>query len=164
MGWSPPGSSVHGILQARPLEWAAIPFPRGSSWSRDWTQVSCIAGGFFAVWATSSQSHREAGTQQEVHLIPSVVMQQIEGRFPSAPLSHPEGKLKSWWESPAISHSKVNQLLPFGESHQSQSTSSPSRELVKSSVHQPGNQKLLGQAERSAIYNTKVDIRGYLIF
>ena len=38
---------VHGILQARILEWVAIPFSRGSSQSRDLTQVSCIAGGFF---------------------------------------------------------------------------------------------------------------------
>ena len=43
-----PGSSVHGILQARILsEWVAIPFSRGYSWPRDGTQVSCIAGRFF---------------------------------------------------------------------------------------------------------------------
>ena len=44
---SPPGSSVHGIFQARVLEWVAIPFSRGSSRPRDWTHVSwvsCIAG------------------------------------------------------------------------------------------------------------------------
>ena len=39
---SPPDSSVHGILQARILEWVAISFSRGSSQSRDQTQVSCI--------------------------------------------------------------------------------------------------------------------------
>ena len=49
---SPPGSSIHGILQARMLEWVAIPFSRGSSQSRDWTQVSCTAGRLFIVWAT----------------------------------------------------------------------------------------------------------------
>ena len=38
---------VHGILQARILEWVAIPFSRGSSHSRNRTQVSCITGGFF---------------------------------------------------------------------------------------------------------------------
>ena len=43
---------VHGILQARILEWVAIPFSRGSSQPRDRTQVSCIAGGFFTSWAT----------------------------------------------------------------------------------------------------------------
>ena len=47
MDCSLPGSSVHGILQARILEWVAIPFSRGSSQPRDRTQVSCIAGGFF---------------------------------------------------------------------------------------------------------------------
>ena len=39
----PPGSSVHGMLQARILEWVAIPFSRGSSQPQDWTWVSCIA-------------------------------------------------------------------------------------------------------------------------
>ena len=47
------GSSVQGILQARILEWVSISFSRGSSWTRDWTQVSCIVGRFFPVWATS---------------------------------------------------------------------------------------------------------------
>ena len=42
MDCSPPGSSVHGILQARTLEWIAIPFSRRSSQPRDQTQVSCI--------------------------------------------------------------------------------------------------------------------------
>ena len=41
------GLSVHGILQAKILEWVAFPFSRGSSQPRDRTQISCIAGGFF---------------------------------------------------------------------------------------------------------------------
>ena len=44
MDCSPPGSSVHGILQARILEWVAISFSRGSSQPGDRTQVSRIAG------------------------------------------------------------------------------------------------------------------------
>ena len=44
--------TVHGILQARILEWVAFPFSRGSSRPRNWTRVSCIAGGFFTSWAT----------------------------------------------------------------------------------------------------------------
>ena len=47
-----PVFSVHGILQARILEWVAIPFSRGSSWHRNWTCVSCIAGRFFTVRVT----------------------------------------------------------------------------------------------------------------
>ena len=53
MNSSPPGSSVHGILQARILEWVAIPFSEGSSRPRDQTQVSRIAGRFFILWVTS---------------------------------------------------------------------------------------------------------------
>ena len=47
MDYSPPGSSVQGILQARILRWVAMPSSRGSPQPRDWTQVSCIAGRFF---------------------------------------------------------------------------------------------------------------------
>ena len=43
MGCSPPGSSVHGILQARILEWVAISYSRGSSWPRERTRISCIS-------------------------------------------------------------------------------------------------------------------------
>ena len=49
MDSSLPGSSVHGILQARIPEWAAIPFFRGSSRPKDQTQASCIAGRFFTI-------------------------------------------------------------------------------------------------------------------
>ena len=52
MDCSLPGSSLHGILQARVLEWVAIAFSRGSSWPRDWTQVSRIPGRGFNLWAT----------------------------------------------------------------------------------------------------------------
>ena len=44
--------TVHGILQARILEWVAFSFSRASSQPRDWAQVSHIAGGFFTSWAT----------------------------------------------------------------------------------------------------------------
>ena len=52
MNCSLPGSSVHGTLQARILEWEATPFSRGSSRPRDQTWVSCIAGRFLTVSAT----------------------------------------------------------------------------------------------------------------
>ena len=53
MDCSLPGSSVHGIFQARVLEWVAISFSRGSSWPRDRTRISRIVGRCFTVWATS---------------------------------------------------------------------------------------------------------------
>ena len=52
MNCSPPGSSVHGIFQARILEWVAIPFSRGFSQPRDQTHISHIAGRFFSALAT----------------------------------------------------------------------------------------------------------------
>ena len=55
------GSSVHGILQARILEWVAISFSRGSSQPRDQTRVSHIAGGRLIIWAT-----REALEKKEI--------------------------------------------------------------------------------------------------
>ena len=55
-----PGSSIHGILQARILQWVAISFSRRSSQARDRTWVSRIAGKRFTIWAT-----REALKQQQ---------------------------------------------------------------------------------------------------
>ena len=55
MDCSPPGSSVHGILQVRILGWVAIPFSRGSSQCRGWNHFSmspALAGRFFTIWAT----------------------------------------------------------------------------------------------------------------
>ena len=52
MDYSPPGSFVHGIPQARTLKCVTISFFRGSSWPRDQTQIFCIAGRLFSIWAT----------------------------------------------------------------------------------------------------------------
>ena len=52
MACSLPGFSVHGIFQARILEWVTISFSRRSSWPRDWTWVSHIVGRCFTIWAT----------------------------------------------------------------------------------------------------------------
>ena len=60
-----PGSSVHGILQARILEWLAISFSRGSSWPRDQTQVSCLAGKSFTIWATKENIQGTHTTQEQ---------------------------------------------------------------------------------------------------
>ena len=51
------GYTVHGILQARILEWVAFAFSRGSSQPRDQTSVSCIAGRFFTIW-TTRETHK----------------------------------------------------------------------------------------------------------
>ena len=58
----PYGSTVHGILQARILEWASFSFSRGSSQPRDLIQVSCIAGRFFTSWATREAQEYWSGS------------------------------------------------------------------------------------------------------
>ena len=75
MDCSLPGFSVHGILQARILEWIAIPFFRGFSWPRNQTQVSCLAGRFFTIWAT-----REAlkGWEQVLNPVTSILIRRRE--------------------------------------------------------------------------------------
>ena len=62
MGCSPPrGSSVPGTLQARIVEWVSIFFSRGSSWPRDQTWVSHVAGRFFTIWATREAQEKTTG-------------------------------------------------------------------------------------------------------
>jgi len=61
MDCSPPGSSIHGISQARILEWGATAFSRGSSQSRDRTHISCIAGGFFTTEPPGKSEFTAAG-------------------------------------------------------------------------------------------------------
>ena len=73
MNCSPPGSSVHGILQARILEWVAIAFSRGSFPSRDRTWAVCIAGRFFSNWAT-----REAPVKHWLSVITSLNILRME--------------------------------------------------------------------------------------
>ena len=73
MNCNPPGSSVHGFLQARTLEWVAISSSSWSSWPRDQTYVSYIVGRFFIHWATCgklgphSWGHNESDTIEHVH-------------------------------------------------------------------------------------------------
>ena len=65
MDCSLPGSSVHGILQAKILEWVTIPFSKESYWPRDQIQVSCNAGRFFTIWATKEAPIRHTTTEME---------------------------------------------------------------------------------------------------
>ena len=77
MDCSLPGSTVHGISQARVLEWVAIPFSRGSSWLRDPTQVSCMAGRFFTFWATREARSHLANTGKKVPVISGLLLRSI---------------------------------------------------------------------------------------
>ena len=78
-----PGSSVHGILQPRILEWVAFPFSRGYSQPRDRTQVSCIAGRHFNLWATRESNgigsaHFSSPSLQQINFLWSSVEYNID--------------------------------------------------------------------------------------
>ena len=70
--------TVHGIVQARILEWVAFPFSRGPSQPRAQTQVSHIAGGFFTSWATREAQEYQSGYSSPVDL-PFLVQELNQG-------------------------------------------------------------------------------------
>ena len=63
--------TVRGISQARILEWVAVSFSRGSSRPRNWTQVSCIAGRIFTVWAPREAHKAWDGSDEQFSIIQS---------------------------------------------------------------------------------------------
>ena len=78
MDCSLPGYSAHGIFQARVLEWAAIPFSRGSSQPRDWTRISCTAGRHFTVWATrEAHGLKRVMSFQETQALTSLFTEEV---------------------------------------------------------------------------------------
>ena len=87
---SPMDYTVHGILQARILEWVAVPFSKGSSQPRDQTQVSCNAGRFFTSWATRKQG---AHKWKETALVP--MEKKWSGQKIQSARTLPQGKASS---------------------------------------------------------------------
>ena len=110
---SPPGSSVHKILQARILEWVAISFSRGSSQPRDRTQVSCgsyTAGRFF----TAEPPGEALLTITRVPKLPPLTCLSVLHSSPSWSLIHLPGPQSSGcprWDVPAESDSPC--CLPY---------------------------------------------------
>ena len=79
------GSSVHGILQARILEWVAISFSRGSSWLRNWTWVSCTGRCILCHWVTREVQHSHAAAAKSLQSCPTLC-NPIDGRPPGFPV------------------------------------------------------------------------------
>ena len=79
-----PGSSVHGILRAKILEWVAISFSRGSSQPRGLTQVSCITGRFFTIWVIREAwialraCHFSSGVESKHAIVNLSLLQSLE--------------------------------------------------------------------------------------
>ena len=85
MDCSPPGSPLHGISQARILEWVATSFSRGPSRPRDWNRVSGIVGRHFTVWDT-----REVGLFHYPFIAPSQTWAAFPSCFSDTGLSEPK--------------------------------------------------------------------------
>ena len=136
MDYSLPGSLVHGIFQARVLEWVAISFSRGSSQPRNWTRVSHIAGRCFTFWATRKIPYQEWSDSLWSHLPTPLILsvqfssviqscptlcKPMDCSMPGLPVHHqlPEftqnSRLLSQWCHPTISSS----VVPFSSCLQS---------------------------------------------
>ena len=119
MVYSPPGSFIHGILQARILEWVAIHFSGGSSQRRDQTQVSCIAGRFFTIflWATRGKMLFIGKIQFSHSVISNSLwphgVQHARLSCPSPTWSN--SCPLSWWYHPTI----LSSVIPFSSCLQS---------------------------------------------
>ena len=119
MDCSPLGSSVHGTLQARILEWVTMPSSRGSSQDRDQTCVSCIAGGFF-----TTEPPGKPLNLYSVQFIHSVMSDSLQPHEPQharppcpspIPRVHPNPCPLSRWSHLTISSS----VVPFASCPQS---------------------------------------------
>ena len=125
MDCSPPDFSVHGIIQARILEWITISSSRGSSWPRDWTHVSCIGSQILYHYATW-----EAHTQCWVHIISSSCVLIFPSCVFSNSTQHPLPILSCLWDI----HLETSKLLSWGQLGRNDWESSV---LSYSSVHLP---------------------------
>ena len=112
MDCSLPGSFVHGISQARILEWAAICFSMGSSWPSDWTHIPCLAGRFF----TTETPGKPPNTTFLLLFSRSVISDSLQphglqhARLPCPspfPRAYSNSCPLSWWYHPTISFSVV---------------------------------------------------------
>ena len=90
MDCSLPGSSVHGIPQARILEWVAISFSRGSSRPRNQTQVSFTAERFFTDWAMREALNEYPTFMDRLNIIKLSVLSNLICRFNAIPMRNPE--------------------------------------------------------------------------
>ena len=116
-GWtncSLPGSSIRGILQARILEWGAISFSRRSSWPRDWTRVSHIAGRHFTLWTTRGAQTNIAFVVAPQSLSHLTLCDPLDCSMPGFPVLHyllefaqTQTHPLSQWCHPTISSSAV---------------------------------------------------------
>ena len=91
-----PGSSVHGFLQARILEWVAFSSSRGSSWPRDQIWVSCLRGIFFTIWATR-EVHCSVWTRSYSTIQSAALIEEASGSWDDRVLETIAVTTENWW-------------------------------------------------------------------
>ena len=102
---SPPGSSVHGIFQARILKWVAISFSRGSFWPRGRTRISCIAGRFFTdeplgkPWARTMINHYFTNHYMSGRWVTSLISSHTDSSHSFYRLRKRLKEGRPWWSS-----------------------------------------------------------------
>ena len=117
MNYSPPNSSVHGILQARILDWVAISYSRESSPPRDQTCISYIS--FIGRYALSHQHHREAHFliyRASKRYLPYILFQDIRGLpklVNKPPYQFPIGDVTNYHKLSGLKQQKIIILLQF---------------------------------------------------
>ena len=109
MDCSPPGSSVHGIIQAKLPAWVATSFSRWSSQPRDQTWVSWIAGSFFTVWATREALQSTQIYQKWANIFHCLAQSFLNTKSLSWPVSQ-TGKLSEY--SPGVPDTRCSLKLP----------------------------------------------------
>ena len=126
-----PGSSVHGIPQARILGGIAIPFSRGSSQPRNQTWVSCITGRFFTVWATrkadrilewvATLSSWGSSGARDWNCVSYIYLHWRAGSLPLAPPRKPQSCMKWKWKCHLLSRVQLFATPWTAACHASQS-------------------------------------------
>ena len=146
MGCNQPGFSVHGILQARILEWVSMPSSRGSSQPRGRFQVSCIADRLFTTWATREAhvyivvgviSNLEIDglkSKEDVCRLQEILQHSIQGTGASMDFGILDGRSRT--PSPIESQGQLNK-------HSSHSKGKFSPTFISILVHQPNRIKTL---------------------
>ena len=109
MDCSPPGSSVHGISQARILEWVTVSFSRRSSQPKELTWVTCIAGGCFTIWATREVGMSHLLIFQDTTSTRDGLFEIYYIHFPGFPDASAVKKQKQ--NSPAVQETQVRSLV-----------------------------------------------------
>ena len=111
-GLEPTSSSLHGILQARILEWVAISFSRGSSQPRGWTCISHIKGRFFTIWATRETQEKGKFFTQSVSSVAQLCLtlcNLIDCSTPGFPGHH---QFQEFTQTPFESIESIESVMP----------------------------------------------------